>query len=79
MTCSCLTVGRLDKVGDPVRTPEGTVIQTMYCDACGSQIDFVLQDFDEKNLDGKKPHRCKGCDCQLYPDEGEFCERCSKD
>lgn len=75
--CECLKLGRLDKVGEPVKTPEGTIIQTMYCDACGQQIDFVAQDFDDENLDAKKtPHVCLGCKAQLYPGEGEFCGEC---
>lgn len=72
--CECLKVGRLDKAGDAVTTPEGTVIQTMFCDACGEAIDLIAGNFDEENLDAKKPHMCAICGAQLYPGEGDYCE-----
>lgn len=76
--CECLKLGRLSQVGSPVKTPEGTEIVTMFCDACGGTIDLVAENFDEKNLDGKKLHVCQICGCQLYAagmSRGEIAKR----
>ena len=49
MDCDCLKLGRLEKVADWVKTPEGTWIATFFCDACGSKTDIVAHD-DPANL-----------------------------